>query len=127
MTDYTSAVFDFAYLHKPVVYCQFDKESFYKNHTVKQGYFNTERDGFGEVTYNLADTVNILISYMENNCQMKEEYVNRVDRFFKYTDNKCCERICNKIFELEAKVSESEDTIIRQMVSNLFENSESNN
>ena len=49
VTDYSSVQFDFAYLRKPVVYCQFDKEEFFSSHTYKEGYFSYERDGFGEV------------------------------------------------------------------------------
>ena len=103
LTDYSSVVFDFAYLHKPVLYAQFDKEAFFKAHTVKPGYYNFEDHGFGEVTYNYEDTVANLVSYIENDCQMKEKYRQRVDSFFRYTDHNCCERICRKVFELEKK------------------------
>ena len=56
VTDYSSIAFDFAYLRKPVVYAQFDKEEFFAGHTYDQGYFDYERDGFGEVEYNLKST-----------------------------------------------------------------------
>ena len=101
MTDYSSVVFDFAYLQKPVLYCQFDKEAFFKEHTVKPGYFNFEDHGFGEVTYNYEDTVRELVSYIENDCQMKNKYRQRVDGFFRYHDHSCCERICQTVFSLE--------------------------
>ena len=101
LTDFSSAVFDFAYLYKPVVYSQFDKEHFYKNHTLKPGYFDYERDGFGEVEYDLDSTVNRLIEYIENDCRLKPEYRARIDRFFTFHDRNCCERIVNKVFELE--------------------------
>ena len=101
VTDYSSAVFDFAYLRKPVIYTQFDKQEFFSgSHTVREGYFDYERDGFGEVTYSLEDTVDVLIEYMENSCQMKEEYRNRADAFFAFSDTDNCRRIFEKIEEL---------------------------
>ena len=62
--DYSSAVFDFAYLRKPIVYAQFDAEDFFGGkHTVKKGYFDYERDGFGEVEHDLEATVDRIIEY----------------------------------------------------------------
>ena len=42
ITDYSSVAFDFSYMKKPVVYCQFDRDSFFKRHTYKKGYFDYE-------------------------------------------------------------------------------------
>ena len=97
VTDYTSAVFDFAYLHKPVIYCQFDKEEFYARHTVKKGYFDFERDGFGPVTYDLESCVEQIIKYIRNDCRMEAEYEARISRFFAFHDRNCCERIYRRI------------------------------
>lgn len=46
ITDYSSVFFDVAYMNKPVLYYQFDREEFYSYHYPK-GYFDFERDGFG--------------------------------------------------------------------------------
>ena len=99
VTDYTSAVFDFAYLHKPIVYCQFDKDEFYTRHTVKKGYYDFERDGFGEVTYDKDSCVDTIIDYMKNECRLKDVYRNRIDTFFTYVDDHCCERLLKKLLE----------------------------
>ena len=70
ITDYSSACFDFAYLRKPIVYCQFDREEFFAGeHVYTKGYFDYERDGFGEVEYDLESTVDRIIEYMENGCR----------------------------------------------------------
>lgn len=103
VTDYSSAVFDFSYMRRPIVYCQFDFDKFYSEHTVKKGYFNFEEHGFGEVTDNLEDTVNLIIGYMENNCELKPAYKERIDKFFRFSDKKCSERIYNKIREKEKR------------------------
>ena len=98
VTDYSSAVFDFLYMRKPVIYTQFDKGEFFAGeHVYSEGYFDYERDGFGEVEYDLDSTVNRIIEYMENGCRMKETYRERVEGFFAYHDQCNCERVYRKI------------------------------
>lgn len=101
VTDYSSAVFDFAYLRKPVLYTHFDKEDMFSGkHTLEKGYFDYERDGFGEVTYTLEETVDCLIDYMKNGCQLKDKYRERIDHFFAFNDQNNCERVYQKVCEL---------------------------
>ena len=97
VSDYSSAVFDFAYLRKPIVYAQFDKKEFFSSHTYTEGYFDYERDGFGEVTYDLDSTVDLLIDYMKNGCALKDVYRARIDGFFAFEDQNNCKRILEKI------------------------------
>lgn len=104
ITDYSSAVFDFAYLRKPVLYTQFDAAEFFAGeHVYSKGYFDYERDGFGEVTYDLDSTVDRIIEYMENDCRLKDVYRERIDRFFAFDDQHNCERVYARIRELEEK------------------------
>ncbi|HEF3808816.1 TPA: CDP-glycerol glycerophosphotransferase family protein [Campylobacter jejuni] len=69
ITDYSSVAFEMAILNKPVLYYQFDKDEFFVKHSYTQGYFNYEKDGFGEV----FEDINILfkkltkISIINNN------------------------------------------------------------
>ena len=98
LTDYSSAVFDFAYLHKPVLYAQFDQEKFFSAH-YKRGYYDYERDGFGEVAKDLESTVDMLCDYIENDCQLKSLYRERIDRFFAFKDRGNCQRIYEAIRE----------------------------
>ncbi len=100
VTDYSSAVFDFAYLRKPVVYCQFDKNSFYDNHLYRQGYFDYEKDGFGEVETTLEGIVNRIIEYINEDCKLKEKYLKRINSFFNVLDTNNCERVLKKILEI---------------------------
>jgi len=102
LTDYSSAIFDFVYLNRPVLYVQFDKERFFSGeHSYRKGYFDYERDGFGEVEYDLEGTVARLIEYMENGCQMKPEYRERADRFFAFNDRNNCRRVYEAIMARE--------------------------
>ncbi len=104
LTDYSSAVFDFAYLRKPIIYTQFDKEEFFAGtHIAAQGYFEPERDGFGEVEYDLDSTVDRIIEYMENGCELKDKYRERIDNFFAFNDKENCKRVYEKIMEITKK------------------------
>ena len=104
LTDYSSTVFDFAYLRKPVLYAQFDREQFFDgSHSYTKGYFDYEQDGFGEVEYDLDSTVSRLIEYMENECRMKPQYRERVDRFFAFDDRNNCKRVYEAILAHETE------------------------
>lgn len=99
LTDYSSCVFDFAYLRKPVLYCQFDQKAFFSGHWV-HGYFSYEEDGFGEVETTLEGTVDRLIEYMENGCRLKPEYRERIDSFFAFNDRNNCKRVYEAILDV---------------------------
>ena len=97
VTDYSSTAMDFAYLRKPVLYAQFDKERFFSGeHTYQKGYFEYERDGFGEVVYDLESLAEQIISCMRSGCRLKEEYEKRIDVFFAYHDRNNCQRVFEK-------------------------------
>ena len=101
VTDFSSVAFDFAYLKKPLIYSQFDEESFHRNHSWGKGYFNYREDGFGPVTTTVEQTVDELIWYMEHDAQMKEDYLSRVERFFAYTDRNNCRRVYEAVCGIE--------------------------
>lgn len=100
ITDYSSVAFDFTYMKKPVIYTQFDKETFGETHTYKPGYFDYERDGLGPVCYDYDSTVQTIIQYIENDCRMEEKYQKRVDDFFCYRDQNNCQRVYEEILKL---------------------------
>lgn len=101
ITDYSSVAFDFCYLRKPVIYFQIDYDEFFSgSHTLEKGYFDYERDGFGEVEYDIESTVERIIEYMANECRLKDKYRKRIDNFFAYGDQNNCQRVYKKILEL---------------------------
>ena len=102
ITDYSSVAFDFAYLKKPVVYYQFDYDEVFSqgSHLYSKGYFDYETMGFGEVCYDYDKLVETVISYIESDCNMKNEYIDRVEKFYKYTDYNNCERVYNEIINM---------------------------
>ena len=87
----------------PPRFTQFDSEEFFKGeHTYTKGYFDYERDGFGEVEYDLDSTVDRIIEYMENGCRLKDKYRERMDSFFAFDDQNNCRRVFGKLTESRA-------------------------
>lgn len=100
VTDYSSVMYDFAYLGKPAVYFQFDMDDIDNRHIFNwtEGY-SYEDEGFGEVETTASGTVDRLIEYMKNGCVLKEEYDLRRKAFFKYNDRNNSQRACHAILK----------------------------
>ena len=101
VTDYSSAIYDFIYLRKPMIYCQFDREDFFDNHMTDNVELNYEEEGYGEVTLDLETTVDTIIDYMENGCKLKDKYRQRIDAFFAFNDRNNCQRIYDEIINIK--------------------------
>ncbi len=101
VTDYSSVFFDFAYLKKPVIYAQFDKEKFFSGeHSYKKGYFSYEDNGFGPVCYDLDSTVKAMITEIENDCKNDPQYIKRIEEFYPYFDENSCQRVYENIIKI---------------------------
>ena len=82
------------------MYAQFDRESFFNgSHSYTEGYFDYERDGFGEVEDTLEGTVERIIEYMASDCQIKEKYLKRMEDTFAFNDRNCSKRVYERIIE----------------------------
>ncbi|PZT47649.1 capsular biosynthesis protein [Helicobacter valdiviensis] len=99
ITDYSSVAFEMAYLEKPVLYYQFDKEEFFLNHTYRKGYFDYEKDGFGPVVETEEDLLKELENLLKNDCKVGEPYKTNIENTFAFKDGKCCERIYKRLIE----------------------------
>lgn len=101
VTDYSSTAFENAYLGKPCIYYQFDKDEFFSGgHVYSAGYFSYEKDGFGPVVETEADFEKEILKCSQQGFRPSAEYAERIDGFFKYRDGHCCERVFNRIEEL---------------------------
>ena len=104
VTDYSSVVFDFAYLKKPIIYSQFDIHSFFNQHAYKQGdFFSDKENGFGLLTHNYDDLVKAIIDHIKNGCMMEDKYKKRVDNFFYKADKNNSKRVFDSIIEYDRK------------------------
>lgn len=100
VTDYSGVQFDFAYMRKPIVY--FHPEELPPHYD--DGLFLYDTMGFGEICTKSEQLVDLLCEYMKNECKMKQEYVNRADNFFMFSDHNNCERIYHKVMEYQKQI-----------------------
>ncbi len=91
ITDYSSILFDFAYMKKPMCLFQFDYDEFREKH-YKEGYFNYKNDGFGPVVVKEDELINELIASYKKGFVMEEIYADRVEKAFAYRDSNNCKR-----------------------------------
>ncbi|MBP3481073.1 MAG: CDP-glycerol glycerophosphotransferase family protein [Clostridia bacterium] len=95
ITDYSSAIFDYAYLKKPLIYYHFDDNQYEK------GYFDYDTMGFGEVVKSRAELTALVLNYIRGDCSMPDKYKHRVDSFFCFCDTLNCKRIYDEIVRLK--------------------------
>lgn len=95
ITDYSSIAFDAAYINKPVIYYQFDKEEFFGNHTYDENpnLFSYENDAFGDLVYTEEELVNSLRTLKMNNFKLDSLYQRRKDLAFGDTTESASEKI----------------------------------
>jgi len=96
ITDYSSVLFDYAYLKKPIVFYQFDYDDFRKGQYA-EGYFDFKTQKIGKVSYSVSETMSIVKSMVKNEFKLDAENEEYIERFFVLNDNKNCERIFNAI------------------------------
>lgn len=116
ITDYSSVAFEVAYLNKPVVYFQFDREEFFSGvHTYQKGYFDYETDGFGPVCLELNEVIFSLEQYfLHPEGKMWGHYKKISEKTFVFRDGKCCERTFEAIKRLqEPVVMQEEEQVAR--------------
>jgi len=99
ITDYSSVFFDFAFMKKPVIFYQFDRDDFFSKH-YKKGYFDFEKHYFGEVTTIEKD----ILSQIRKNIYTEFAFSNNAElthrEFFLKYDQNNCKRIYNEILDL---------------------------
>lgn len=94
ITDYSSVFFDFAFMHKPILFYQFDKKEFFSKH-YHIGYIS--EGNFGKVVETIDGCCDELKYVFSHNCEIDEIYRNYIDAFFEKRDNNNCLRVFNAI------------------------------
>ena len=98
ITDYSSVFFDFAYMRKPVLFYQFDKERF-RNEHYEEGWYSYE-NGLGPVLQDQESLLDNVLALLKGGCVMGQKYSQYVDQLFAFRDANNCERVLNAIKEL---------------------------
>lgn len=57
--------------------------------------------GFGEVVDNHEELIDLIMEYVENECEMKDQYIKRVDDFFEFNDKNNCKRVYDAIKKMD--------------------------
>lgn len=99
ITDYSSAIFDVAYMKKPIIYYQYEDDGFHFD--LDESYFNFDTMGFGNIVDTEEQVIDNVKSIVKNNCEMEDKYKTRVDDFYAYTDDKNCKRVYNFILDIK--------------------------
>ncbi|MDO5557437.1 MAG: CDP-glycerol glycerophosphotransferase family protein [Clostridia bacterium] len=99
VTDYSGVQFDFAYMYKPVVYFHPDELP----PSYEEGEYKYQTMALGEIVKQTDELVEILCEYMKNECKIKDEYKERIDKFFKYHDDNNCKRIYEEMIATRKK------------------------
>ena len=99
ITDYSSVYFDFAYMEKPCIYYQFDKEEFFNSH-YHHGYFDYETMGFGPVLTDFSSLIFEIEKNAQNGFIIDDQYLQRINGFFSLHDKNNCLRIFEEIERL---------------------------
>lgn len=102
ITDYSSVVFDFVYMRKPVLYYQFDYQQFLTKHYQK-GWYNY-RDSFADVYEDENELLIALKQYIDNSFSLKNKHLRYIEQLFPYHDSKNCERIYDEIRRLNKEM-----------------------
>lgn len=88
ITDYSSVLFDFSYMKKPVIFYAFDQKEFYSSHHKHSG----RPDPFGEYAKNEKSLIKTIHKYANSNFTISKKASKEVDSFFVFTDKNNCER-----------------------------------
>lgn len=96
ITDYSSVHFDFAYMNKPVLYYQFDKDEFWTKQYQQSG-FDASKDGFGPVALSQEELITNLKDAYDDGFKLQGVYKQRMEQFYVLRDENNCERVYREI------------------------------
>lgn len=101
ITDFSSVFFDYSYMNKPVIFYQYDRERYIKDHyDFTKGYFSYDTMAPGKVTFDEDELIKEISKVFENNFVVEKEYTNRKNAFFTKQGENCCDNIFAAISKL---------------------------
>ena len=97
LTDYSSIVFDVAFIGRPVAYYQFQETPDVFSSQRRHGYFSFDKDGMGPVLRSREALEDWLRNTIRHGCVREDPYNNRANAFFTFRDGKNCRRVYEAI------------------------------
>ena len=122
ITDYSSVAFEFGFLHKTVLYYQFDHEEVFSGaHTYSKGYFDYIEHGFGPVVFDQGSLLNELETTLQNNGKPQPNYLYRMEATYTFRDGNNSKRVYDHLIWLD---SQEEVEIKKDILSRYINNAE---
>jgi glycosyltransferase involved in cell wall biosynthesis len=90
ITDYSSVAWDVLYMNKPILFFQFDLDTFAET---PGSYLDMRTELPGDRCETVDDLLQLIESYASSGFRMPERYAALSHEFFDHTDSKNCERI----------------------------------
>lgn len=99
VTDYSSIVFDVAFIGRPVAYYQFPETPDMFSSQRRQGYYSFDEHGMGPVLRNPEALEDWLRDTLRHGCIRQEPFNSRADAFFTLRDGQNCRRVYEAILD----------------------------
>lgn len=104
VTDYSSTAFNAAYIERPVVYFQFDRDEMLGGqHVGRPGYFSYEDDGFGPVATTVPEAVDEIVATLHAGREPRSPWAERITEAFPHRDDQNRLRVFDAIKGLNRK------------------------
>lgn len=117
VTDYSSVGFDFSFLHKPIIYYQFDRLRFIGK---RPSHIDLDNDLPGEICFEEVQILKLIEGYANTNFKMKPKYEERANKFINHKDQLSSDRIYNVINNNVAKKSLLDNPKVAMLSQGLF-------
>jgi len=99
ITDYSSIMWDMAYMYKPVILYQFDRDDFLRERSRTS--FNLRDDEmFSDFAFREDELIDKVEAYLESGFDLEETRRDRIQRAFSFNDARNCERIYSAVMRL---------------------------
>lgn len=113
LTDYSSVAFDFSFLHKPIIYYQFDRDRFIGKHP---SHLDLDNDLPGDIVFEKDSLLDCIEYYAQNNFKAKKANIVRSNKFLKYHDQHSNDRI----YEVIQQHSKVKVPRVKKLMENKF-------
>jgi len=117
ITDYSSVAWDFSFLHRPVLYYQFDRNKTFEK---TPPHIDLDEDLPGDVAFSVDHLLEQLDYYCHNQFTMKEANKLKAERFLTYRDLKSSERIYHVVKNLKRSPASLKNILSHHWITDLF-------
>lgn len=96
ITDYSSAMFDYAILKRPMIFYDYDYDKYTKD--VRGLYFNFKELAPGPIAFTTDQVINQLDEILAGHWKMNKNYRHLISKFTKWDDGHATERAVQQLF-----------------------------